>query len=544
MKTIAPEGNKKQKTKSDYKAGTKGYLVIMWFMIFMTVNALAMYLAISDVAQDPAYLSLAIPPGITALLMVIYRIRYRIIFHMMPDVSGWCRASGKRIRGFLFPVHTAISVDREENTEFQKEINDFLNEYEDVYAGGSGTQSMTQVYRHMVLMHKKRLDRLGLQRKSRYTRLKFQGKNSAGISARRDGNFKSTYAEEYRKWTTRYYKDNKEVYRKKFLGIIGYDTIGPVFDYADPERKRVICAGCGAMSRVGELLDGCPYCGRTFILEELKNRVANLNFSEDPVLITTRAGKRITGVINWITVAAALINTVVFSIEFFPIALKEMKTVPFAILIGTCSVILLFAGALLVGHFVLLPLRIFIFYLYRKRREARKEEIKTAEENKQMYNRTIHRKNPDFSMQLLFSNIRNKLQGIHFADGDDNLSAFVSGAIRRDIPVYQNVADCYVHQLQLKNYELTGSDEVVTVECELFLQKWTGSRMIEEREQIELVLRKKKERDMKSPFGIYSPRCAVCGAPVDILKGNQCSWCGNYLDPSKLDWCITDYKVI
>ena len=42
-----------------------------------------------------------------------------------------------------------------------------------------------------------------------------------------------------------------------------------------PEKRKMCCPHCGAASTLGELEDGCEYCGTKFVMSELYPKVSN-----------------------------------------------------------------------------------------------------------------------------------------------------------------------------------------------------------------------------------------------------------------------------
>lgn len=111
------------------------------------------------------------------------------------------------------------------------------------------------------------------------------------------------------------------------------------------------------------------------------------------------------------------------------------------------------------------------------------------------------------------------------------------------ISSYQDVAECIFGPIELKTYDKRGETRTVNVTASLRLLRWNGTEIKEEEEKVELVLVKSGIPDIKNPFGIHSIVCSACGASVDLMEGNICSYCGNPLDVLALDWCIISYKI-
>ena len=77
------------------------------------------------------------------------------------------------------------------------------------------------------------------------------------------------------------------------------------------------------------------------------------------------------------------------------------------------------------------------------------------------------------------------------------------------------------------------------MEVQLF--RLDGETVRTEKEQIRMKLKRLTGLPEKNPFGIHSVRCGSCGHPLDLRKGNTCTFCGQKWDLSRYDWCIHEY---
>lgn len=77
-----------------------------------------------------------------------------------------------------------------------------------------------------------------------------------------------------------FYREEKKVYEKKQDSIF-YQIITNVHNQEAAAGDLYTCPNCGAVSRIGELQKGCPYCGTFFEMKDLFPKVTNFFFIRD-----------------------------------------------------------------------------------------------------------------------------------------------------------------------------------------------------------------------------------------------------------------------
>ncbi len=538
---------RKQEERPKLQAGTAGFTFLLWFFTFLSAFVLSMALSIAPGDAELAVgLLISQSIGIIIAVLLWYKqIRYMIAekkrFHPIRRLGSWFRWLGH----FLTPYRSNFRAAGPDQSAIETLITGFRKEYNQFYAGEKPRNNTTQMYRHMLMLHKQRLDKMGLSVENHLTRMKLKEEALVRGFNVKDGKFHHVHAQEYITGRQNYQAQGKQVFSVNRVGCAEYDIIGAQNHGAERERNMFICPGCGAMASAKELLDGCSYCGKKFLIEELKERICNLSFFSDPVLKQKLVGLKISRWTNWGAFLFTLLEMLVM-IQMFAEALKEADGPTGILVILVISPLvfgMIFGLVLVVNHMVLSPIRLFVFWLYRKQRERRSLDMQVMKRNLEMM-KTVGRIDRGFSLNSFLSNVRNKLAAIHFAESGKQVDVFAVADLSPYLSKYHDVAECVFGAMELCSYQIQNGYRHAKVQVNLSLLHWNGKEMTETKEFLELQLMKAAEYQAKNPFGIHIPVCSNCGASVDLLKGNRCAYCGEKLNIMNLDWCITSYKVI
>lgn len=112
--------------------------------------------------------------------------------------------------------------------------------------------------------------------------------------------------------TRTFFRDQKRVYEYK-KNTLFYQVITNVKDGDAVTEDLYTCPGCGAISKIGALQSGCPYCGAFFEMKELFPKVTNFYFIED----TGGTEQELKKDIRKKIIPCAVISIFVFILYFF-----------------------------------------------------------------------------------------------------------------------------------------------------------------------------------------------------------------------------------
>lgn len=541
-KTVKPKQN-----QSEIPVGSKWYVRILIGLMMLCLFILFMALAIEDKSLAGGFLISQSFWFLAVIVMlvkqILYMCRNKISFQPMRFLKG----SWHNFVQFLMPVKTRYKNVTSDTNHLERQITAFRQEYIEFYEGKDLKKNVTQLYRHFLVLHKNRLKKAGISMKAEFQRMSYEKEPPVRSKNLKDGKFRHINAREYVTGQQQYYQDGKWLYCVKRDGCAEYDIIGAKNDGAEKEGLRFLCPACGAVSTAQELITGCPYCGKKFFMEELKGRICNLSFYQEPDFEENLAKLKIDGWVNRTSFFLSLFELTAFYyymfVDVFIVGGASLRELPFTIILAIFSTFFLFVLLMGANHVIAIPFRIVIHSFYKKMHKERSRAIEIGRRNQKMQHQ-IWLKEPDFSLHSFFSNVRNKLAAIHFADNENQVKIFATANLKSLIPCYKNVVDCVVGPLELCSYTEYDGYRRAKVNASLSLLRWDGHTIKEEKERVSLTLTKAKEQESKNPFGIHSLVCAQCGASIDLLEGNTCAYCGEKLDFSGYDWCVMEYEVV
>ena len=533
------------------RPGTTGYRVFMWVFWYMTAYVGLMGLAISKTPNAEKDLALGLtiigsPLLIGAVLMSIGRIRYMIRKQIRPHPLQFLKRRWKKRLAFLAPLKSkCYPVQIEGGTSGT--INRFREENKSFAAGKMTGNTMTQMFRHQLLLHQDRLEDLDVQMETDWEQLKFKDERELRVETFNDGRMNRMLAQEYVKGRQIFKKNNRILYRDQGYMGADFDIVGAKVKGSDAEGYTYVCPNCGGTSTGKELVTGCPYCGTSFVMEELENRVSNYSLYKDPFFDRERIGLKINGHLNRFSYGFALLmfaGYIGLAVDIFKENTSEIPTsLPFAIFLFISCTILAYYLALAFSYIITVPLRIIANQIYKSAQERRSEELKVARMNQGKGIEIRLKKNPEFSLGLFLTNVRNKVASIHYARTEEEAEVFEDTDLSSIIPVYQNVIDCRFITVSLDDYKVHDNMHEASVTLKMKLLCLEGEKIKEKPETVRLVVERSGKEKGRNPFFLHFLRCQTCFASIDLTKGNTCQHCGNQWNLRAYDWCIKEYEV-
>ena len=192
---------------------------------------------------------------------------------------------------------------------------------------------------------------------------------------------------------------------------------------------------------------------------------------------------------------------------------------------------------------VSLPLLFVLGILYNAARPSLFPHVKRERRNETLREK-VARFDTNFSLQDFFSNVENKLSGIHFAETETQVNAYSGMNLSELLPRYRNVASCAFDNLELLDFRVEKEKQMARVRAEMQLLLWQNGTMTEKTETVQLLLSKAADCLTQAVFEPEALRCRGCGASIDLMEGRYCSFCGRELELERYDWCVKEYEVI
>ena len=315
----------------------------------------------------------------------------------------------------------------------------------------------------------------------------------------------------------KYYRDGKCISEKNTSVAINAIVTDTYVDSGMLENDIYSCPSCGGNSRIRELMEGCPYCGARFMMQDLFPKVTNFfTYDSDTKEATDKLkiGMHIGGVILLLyAIIRGLIEgqmaMVILSPLFYPMGM--------------------FMGLVAEA----LPFLVYIFYRANKdisqylgsKRSERKIEKKLLQ-----YDRF-------FSYKLFEGQIFSFLKMALFSENVDNLACFEGSSIPEK---YKNLIDMdYSGSISLKKIELVGDEIRLTLGLNL-INTYYVRRVKYKREQVKLQVAKKINAVEMPGFSIKKVECRSCGGSFDATRQRICPYCKSTYDMKENNWVITE----
>ncbi len=130
--------------------------------------------------------------------------------------------------------------------------------------------------------------------------------------------------------------------------------------------------------------------------------------------------------------------------------------------------------------------------------------------------------------------------------------------IHENTPLQNTATQLYWNTLALQKKRLDKKGITMSIDAErmrynmgespvtvnLSLLEAKGKSVKKRTEKFRVKLLKDKNRLTQAVSGPEMMNCKNCGAPISLLEGNTCNYCGHVRHLSKFDWVIEEYDII
>ena len=176
----------------------------------------------------------------------------------------------------------------------------------------------------------------------------------------------------------------------------------------------------------------------------------------------------------------------------------------------------------------------------RKMIYSRKKE---EEQEKRMAD-LVRKTDPLFSIQSFFGGVQNKLSAIHYAESPAEINAFSESDLSSLTGKYKDVVDVDIQDMKMESYGTDNMFQRAAVSAELRLLELHGGKIKERNEKVKMTLIKDAGCKTQAVCGASVLKCKGCGAPLSLMEGKTCRFCGSTLDLKKYDWVIERYGTV
>ena len=299
-----------------------------------------------------------------------------------------------------------------------------------------------------------------------------------------------------------------------------------------PSAKMAFCCPhCGAPSTLGELEDGCEFCGTQFMMSDLYPKVMNdfMVHREDRDKSSARNKRDLASLIT----AFSLVMIPFVIIAKILVARYEGKSPNMIELVSSGILSSIFSGAMLGGIVFLFKKLFEVLGLMGKQARGIGHTASTL-----FYANKIKNHDPEFSAEYL----RDKIMSL-FRMAVYSQEAAELAVCRCQCP--KKAAD--IIEAQLHNYNINRlryKDMVCDVEVTLFLDclHYRKGKIRNKTDKFRMKLRKRLKNPTELGFSFAAVSCPSCGASFDARNVKACPYCNKAYVHEEHDWIIMDIK--
>ncbi len=401
----------------------------------------------------------------------------------------------------------------------------------------------TQLYWHSLRLQKRRMGSLGVTLDFESVRKSYGG---VSVSKRSffDGKYRITEAGE-RISSTRVYSIGGRPALTRKDDEIARSTILTAERAGDSDE--IVCPNCGNPASRENLLDGCDFCGTKFTVEDLGARVSTFALRRDYEVAYAKYtdSRKHYGTRAFLVGAVPVALISIISAFMF---LGDVDAGPVMRFVAGSFTVLVCAG--LAGFLTTWIFWTAIFPALQLKASGIRWTKKKIEERRRAASRTgeveqrIRAFDPLFSSEGFFGNVRNKLATLVFADRPEEARVFAPGLPGGFTEAHRTVADMDVTDFELLDFRYGTESQSIIAGVTLNLVCAGSSGFSQREEAFTLTLEKSAACRTEAVCAPSVLTCRSCGAPLTLLNGGRCEYCGNSLDLRAVDWVITSVTPV
>ena len=390
----------------------------------------------------------------------------------------------------------------------------FVEQLSGWYGGGELPELASQDLRFALELQRQKINSLGLDMQCTMKRSGADKDDSAGITYSDrvfansivSGNLNMTRSIGSKQYQA--YKDTNEI----GLTAVIQDLKGGT----QPDKSMPLCCPhCGAASTLGELEDGCEYCGTKFVMSELYPKVSNFFITRHEDRSQQSAKNKREAAIF---MAACIIPMVILSAA-----------------IGNGNIVEKILGAVVAGGIVG-----FILFCMKKLFETFVLIGKTARGGSGTVT-TLYRLNkikkhdPEFSGEYFRDKAIALFRMAVYSSDPTQLACCKCECPEKAADIIE--ADIY--NLNVNRCEING--DVCDVDVTLFLDclHYTKGKIVLKCDKFRMSMRKRLKKPTELGFSFSAVSCPSCGASFDAHNVKACPFCHTPYRLEENDWVIT-----
>ncbi len=324
-------------------------------------------------------------------------------------------------------------------------------------------------------------------------------------------------------------KDGKIRYSDDKKSVV-YETITDVVNGVHPDNDPYYCPGCGGVSTVAALQNGCPYCGSRFQMDDLFPKITSYYFMDDPGMTKKEFLSGYLKVYGICLVSMYLLACILNGAEFLPGNLIHKPLNLLGVLIGLPLSNIVFSY-IMYGYFLFMKMIVKVI--------ASVGKMGTAGSRRKFESR-MKRISPEFSYEYFTSKAQSLIKMAIFSENEKELAFYDGKALD---PKMKDIIDLnYGGVLGCKNFIDNGNYVTVVTKAFFDVLYATGDKVYYKSQVFSATFRRRTDIPVNFNFSMTRISCPSCGASFDATKIKTCPYCGNKYDIITDDWVLVELE--
>ena len=309
-----------------------------------------------------------------------------------------------------------------------------------------------------------------------------------------------------------------------------YETKTDVIGGEDVSEDVYVCPGCGAPSKIKELLGGCPYCGSKFQMSELYPKITShylvrdLSFTNEEMKIYLMKFMITTGVVIFLGMLIGMASRG----ELSPFGIGKLIVLVlgsafFGVVMGYFLASITLIGKVTVAAGQTVPM------------------LGTIGAGKR-FEALMKKHSPEFSFEYFSGKTVALLKTILFAKDPQELPIYLGGPLDER---FRDVVDIwFLGAMGFKGMKEKDGYLHVTVYAFLENAYVTNEKVkAGKREKILITLVRNLSAPIQYNFSIKKLECPNCHGSFDATKNTCCPYCGSTYRIEDVDWAVESIEL-
>lgn len=421
--------------------------------------------------------------------------------------------------------------------EFKDLFYQFVNEYIDWHDTWQELISADQDLRHSMDLQEARLKKHNLKKIMRFEKMD-ENVSKAGkylgnlISKQSMCLVGATQHSEFVR-----VGEGKKLYNRTIKGAL-YQTIIEAPSDENVGEQLYNCPNCGGVSKINELLDGCPFCNTHFEMKDLFPKVFNSYFLENK-MDTEKIDRQ-----HKIVMALTVIIFFIFELiqSWGKLTSDDTGTV-----VSTAVFMIIFCipFGLFVGH--LLYSMWMLFYAIFQTVLVLPMFFGTVG-SKRKANAAMREIDPKLNFEYLEGKALSMIRSIIFAEDEEKLVQYTGGKVN---PKVKDIVDSFYRGVMgVSGYRMhipvdENDEGRIELDVNVYVQNLydKGNKLSTKNEIIRATMVHKIGNGINPAFSISRISCKNCGGSFNAAENKNCPFCGSEYHVYEDDFVVTRLEV-